>query len=317
MSKNSFCVFCGEKPKEKNKEHVIPKWLIKMTGDPNRDILVGLNKDESLRKYSINKFTLPACEKCNTDFAKLEATTKPIMESILADEKINSSQMSLLLDWFDKVRVGLWLMYFVLDKNQAQVLPKFHIKQRIGQYDRMLHISRSNSHEKRINFLGVQNFSFQMTPSAFGLIINNFSFVNMSFEGLTSRRMGFPFFEKKYYVIKNDKYIFRVELNKEGLKRILNPIIKTNFLLKGNSYYQTVYNDGLIESESDFLELYKSNEYVKTNTLEFGKSKLISNYSNNTFYSEDEDLQIPKENLYENILDMRMDSMKQIFLLHI
>jgi hypothetical protein len=31
------CVFCGERPQSKTKEHVIPKWLIEMTGgDGNR-----------------------------------------------------------------------------------------------------------------------------------------------------------------------------------------------------------------------------------------------------------------------------------------
>jgi hypothetical protein len=317
LSKNKFCVFCGEKPKNKNKEHIIPKWLIKMTGDPNRDILVGLNQDGTIKKFSINQFTLPACETCNTDFAKLEAETKPIMERILIGEKINSSEMSLILDWFDKVRIGLWLMYFVHDKNKANVLPKFHIKKRIGQYDRMLHIARSNSDEKRINFLGVQNFSFQMTPSAFGLIINNCSFINTSFEGLTSRRMGFPFFKKKYFVYKNDQFIFRVDLNQEGLQRVLTPIITTKFLLKGHTYYQAIYNDGLIEAEENLLSIYKSNEYVQENSLEFGKSKLISSYSNGTFYSKNEYIEVQKTNDYENITDLMMESMKQVLLLHI
>jgi len=69
MSKEKFCVFCGQKPENKNKEHVLPKWLIKLTGKPNRQINVGLNfsdfeKDTEIkeRQYSINSFTLPACE---------------------------------------------------------------------------------------------------------------------------------------------------------------------------------------------------------------------------------------------------------------
>jgi len=79
MSKEKFCVFCGQKPENKNKEHVLPKWLIKLTGKPNRQINIGLNfsdfkKDTEIkeRKYSINSFTLPACEKCNTEYENLE-----------------------------------------------------------------------------------------------------------------------------------------------------------------------------------------------------------------------------------------------------
>jgi hypothetical protein len=33
---DKFCVFCGESPENKNKEHVIPQWLIRMTGYSKR-----------------------------------------------------------------------------------------------------------------------------------------------------------------------------------------------------------------------------------------------------------------------------------------
>jgi hypothetical protein len=38
---DKFCVFCGEKPENKNKEHIIPKWLIELTGNPNRQANFG------------------------------------------------------------------------------------------------------------------------------------------------------------------------------------------------------------------------------------------------------------------------------------
>jgi len=31
---DKFCIFCGDKPQSKNLEHIIPQWLLKMTGDP-------------------------------------------------------------------------------------------------------------------------------------------------------------------------------------------------------------------------------------------------------------------------------------------
>jgi len=61
------------------------------------------------------------------------------MDKVLSDLKINSIEMNLLLDWFDKVRIGLWLMYFTLDNNWTDISPKFHIAKRIGQFDRFLH----------------------------------------------------------------------------------------------------------------------------------------------------------------------------------
>jgi hypothetical protein len=39
---NKVCVFCGEKPTNKTKEHIIPEWLIELTGDINRDFTISL-----------------------------------------------------------------------------------------------------------------------------------------------------------------------------------------------------------------------------------------------------------------------------------
>ena len=35
------CIFCGKVPETKTKEHVIPQWLINMTGDPKRNLHLG------------------------------------------------------------------------------------------------------------------------------------------------------------------------------------------------------------------------------------------------------------------------------------
>ena len=35
------CIFCGKKPSEKNREHIIPRWLIALTGDPKREWYLG------------------------------------------------------------------------------------------------------------------------------------------------------------------------------------------------------------------------------------------------------------------------------------
>ncbi|QJB40178.1 hypothetical protein HF324_20870 [Chitinophaga oryzae] len=40
-----YCIFCGEQPQSKTKEHIIPKWLIEMTGDPNRLTFFGRYRD--------------------------------------------------------------------------------------------------------------------------------------------------------------------------------------------------------------------------------------------------------------------------------
>ncbi|WP_455289434.1 hypothetical protein [Vibrio parahaemolyticus] len=43
MKKKKYCVFCGEEPQNKNKEHVLPQWLLKMTGAPKRVVNFGYN----------------------------------------------------------------------------------------------------------------------------------------------------------------------------------------------------------------------------------------------------------------------------------
>jgi hypothetical protein len=48
----------------------------------------------------------------------------------MAGKSLAVSQCYWLLDWLDKVRVGLWLGYNMLHKEEFA--PKFRIDQRIG-----------------------------------------------------------------------------------------------------------------------------------------------------------------------------------------
>lgn len=191
-----FCVFCGKKPNGKTKEHVIPKWLIELTGDPKREINVGIDytgKNKPFRRFAFNQFTFPACNDCNNKYSKLEAETKIIVDKILNNEKISAIQVSTFLDWMDKVRVGVWLGFILLDKNHLNIEPNFHVEKRIGQFDRVLMIEKSTNHVDRLNFSGADSPSFTFTPSAFCLSINDYSFTNISYMFLLSRRMGFPY----------------------------------------------------------------------------------------------------------------------------
>lgn len=188
------------------------------------------------------------------------------MEKILSGQPINSFEIDSLLDWFDKIIIGLWLMYFTLDKNWTGIFPKFFINKRIGQYDRFLYIAKCNGNEKRLNFIGIQNFSFQKTPSVFGLIVNNFAFINMSHDFLISRRVG-PYPINTYVVYKDNQYNFEIEVDKEELKRILKPIIRKFLSLKVNVFYQALYNDELIISDENYKNNIFENSYVQKNSL--------------------------------------------------
>ena len=50
------------------------------------------------------------------------------MEALFAGEPLQASQCYRLLDWLDKVRVGVWLAYSTLHKEFFR--PKFRIDQR-------------------------------------------------------------------------------------------------------------------------------------------------------------------------------------------
>ena len=124
------CVFCGEAPQDKNKEHILPNWLIELTGDPKRVARFGIDFHKTpfaFREFAFDSLVFPACSNCNERFGKLEEVIKPIFVRLLAYLPLSSEELILLLDWLDKVRVGLWLGYLYLDKNPLGIDPMFHI----------------------------------------------------------------------------------------------------------------------------------------------------------------------------------------------
>src|SRR5437016_72315 len=107
-----FCVFCGERPRSRSREHIIPQWLIKLTGDPNRQIYVGrawYRPTLPMRQFSFSRLVFPACEQCNGRFAVLEGHAQLVMKRILVRDVLAAQDWDLFLDWLDKIRVGLWL----------------------------------------------------------------------------------------------------------------------------------------------------------------------------------------------------------------
>lgn len=191
-----FCVFCGQRPVGKNREHVIPRWLIAVTGDPSRQVFLGRDwASETLekRQFSFDRFTFPACEACNTQFAALEGATRPVMEAMLALAPVSASQFDTLLDWFDKVRIGLWLGGLYLNANHLDVSPMFHIGSRIAAKDRLLAVYRiQDDTQAGLSWGATESPLFGLIPSCFTLMVNNLEFVSVSYDFMLSKRLGFP-----------------------------------------------------------------------------------------------------------------------------
>ena len=205
LSRPRVCIFCGRPPSGKNREHIIPQWLIEHTGDPRRRILlwpftsqsVITGKSDPFKTFSFNSLAFPSCSSCNARFAALEGRCKPLILALMQGQPLAAGDFDLLLDWFDKVRVGLWLAFhYFLDRNYWGVLPHFFIADRIGQADRALLISRSINHQQGIRFAGVNTPAFAHTPSCFSLVINDLFLLNISHQSLLSEAAGFPFVTK-------------------------------------------------------------------------------------------------------------------------
>lgn len=184
-----FCIFCGNTPQDKNKEHVLPQWLSKHTERFHKVCSLGSITDANI---TFSALTFPACTACNDKFGKLEAAVKPILLDLMDSKPLNAEQVNMLLDWFDKVRVGLWLSKLTLSKQVDKISPKFHIADRVGTKDRMLIIERLNTTGKGLSFAGVESEMFSEMPSVFMLVVNDFVFINASELGLTSNKLGFP-----------------------------------------------------------------------------------------------------------------------------
>jgi len=192
--KERFCIFCGNPPLERNKEHVLPQWLIDLTGPPKRVVNFGSDPiTGKVPRFDWSSFVFPSCRRCNDSYSTLEGKAKGLIERLLDRDPIEANDYVILLDWLDKVRVGLWLGYTYLHKNPLKILPTFHIDSRIGQKDRMLAIYTIDTQRKGLNTYGAETLCFHFQPSCFSLNINNIYILNMSWDFMCSARCGFPF----------------------------------------------------------------------------------------------------------------------------
>ena len=199
------CIFCGKPIEDKTDEHVIPQWLIEMTGDKNRRGTFGMDyypifdtsiekRDIKTREYPFLSFIFPACKKCNLSYGSgIEGAAKNVLTKVLSKQKIDIDELSTLLDWFDKVRIGLWLGYLYYNKQLEALNPKFYIDDRIGLKDRALFVYKCKENIKGINMIGPAGMLFSMIPSCFLLRVNNYFFLNISKDALLLKELGYPY----------------------------------------------------------------------------------------------------------------------------
>lgn len=238
--KEKFCIFCGDKPENKNNEHVLPQWLIEMTGDPKRVVNFGINpKTGEVPRFDWSSFVFPSCSSCNEKYSTLESKIKEIVEKLVAREPARASDYLLLLDWLDKVRTGLWLGYFYLYKNSARISPHFSIDTRIAIKDRMLALYAIDTDIGGLNTHGAETQCFQIQPSCFAINIKSIYILNMSWDYMCSARCGFPF---PRIVVKNldDKDAKYECQDYQITHKIKHPIIRKDFIKPSIHIYEPI-----------------------------------------------------------------------------
>lgn len=236
------CVFCGEPPDNKTKEHVVPRWLIELTGDPKREWRIGVRWSETdetkrERKFAADQFHFPACKVCNEAYSALEERAKNSVTKLIAAEPLTASAWDDLLDWFDKVRIGIWLGMRYFNKEFGLPTPHFHITDRIGRKDRLVLVYRITKEHTGLIMHGAGDLTFLMQPSWLALTVNNLIFINISSEYLLAARMGFPFPSK---IQENQHDGLAVASDFDAFFRVKVPLLRFAFPTAPIAVYQTI-----------------------------------------------------------------------------
>ena len=265
-----FCIFCGGKPKNKTNEHVLPKWLIAMTGDPKRVVNFGVDpKTGKAPRFDWSSFVFPSCSACNERYSALEGETKEIVKKLVIREAVKANDYVTLLDWLDKVRIGLWLGYSYLHKNPTGISPTFHIDTRIAAKDRMLAVYTLATDKDGLNAHGAETLCFQTQPSCFSLKVNSIYILNMSWDFMCSARCGFPFPRTSFINLDLDKDATYECRDFQLSHKVKHPILRTNIIKPSIHLYEPIIQEPVTISD------YPEDEWLKSNLIPGTKKKGI------------------------------------------
>jgi hypothetical protein len=182
-----FCgaLFTGQKH---NFEHIIPRWLVKEADLAHRTAPI----DFPGKKFdaAMSRIGGRVCEKCNDDSADLEGRARAAYAKLRDGKDLEMADGRALLDWLDKVRVGMWLWTVDIGKGDYGVEPKFRINERMAHKDRIMLAARyrPGAPMRGLGFWGATEH-FVWSPSVFGLYINNVVLVSISTNFLVSRHL--------------------------------------------------------------------------------------------------------------------------------
>jgi hypothetical protein len=275
---DKVCVFCGNPPQNKNKEHILPKWLMKLTGTENKKMSVGTNwKTQKEIVFNFSSFTFPSCTKCNTDFAEVESLVKPTVEKILRDDYLATDELIRLLDWFDKIRISLWLAIQYHNKSTFNMEPKYYINTRLALKDRFLAVTNCYDNYIGLKWTGANTLCFITNPSCVTLKINNVIFTSCSSDFVVSRQLGFPYAS---HIFPNPNshltdFLMQAGEQEQQTKFFKSPLYPPNVIVS-----QPIF--GIPKS---IFEKRYDNDYVRNNSYDYDKGvgKIFITHDNTTY----------------------------------
>lgn len=184
------CIFCGRPflGQVINFEHVIPEWLVEEADLSKRSAPVNLFG----RKFdaALNRIGAKVCKSCNDERASLEGAAKAAYVKVRDGVALTDADARTLLDWLDKIRVGMWLWTNAAAPVEAKIEPKFYINQRLAIADRIAVIARypEDLIGRGLMFHGLDP-AFLWAPSVFGFLANNIAFFSFSSDFLLARHI--------------------------------------------------------------------------------------------------------------------------------
>ena len=276
------CIFCGKIIENKTKEHIIPRWLIELTNQKDNKLPFGpyYKVDESNKlildfyTFTFDSFVYPACERCNIEYSKLEYLVKDVILKLLSEKPLTRNDFNLLLTWFDKIRIGLYIANLYDSNNYLGIQPKFYINHGVQTKDRILLIYKINNRKDYLLFGGSGLPAFMHYPLSFFLIINNFGFLNICDDFLLAKSFGLPYPRKRFLW-----YDQNFEEVVPGTNNIKYPVIDVKYHNECTQIYQPILNKNLqnqiqkICPENHYKHVFKSGDsnygkifYKKPNT---------------------------------------------------
>jgi hypothetical protein len=270
---NRNCIFCGKTPSDKDCEHILPKWLLKLTGDDSRTVPIGYSwKKQKELNFSLTSFKFPSCKECNSKYSRLESKAKFVVEKILVNEDLDHEELTVLLDWFDKIRTGIWLSVLYFNNELFGINPHFFINDRVRREDRALLIYNLQNEKEGLSWFGSSTLCFIYQPSCFGLKINKTAFISISSEFITSEYLGFPYpkscnsypskeaLRKEYLLHPNrdgkSQYLFDTKISQPHVK-LIQPIFKNHNKQLAHLYDNEYINENSYDIENGIGKILK------------------------------------------------------------